>query len=144
MNDRYLQPSRRTIAKFLSQDVDGRFTMLHLLRFRDSADYSSAPERAPAKKLTGAQAYQHYLKHLIPHLKENGDEVIFIGSAAGFLTGPKEERWDMVIMIRHRSLDSFSQIAANQAFREGLIHRTAALEDCRMLPIDELDASSFT
>jgi hypothetical protein len=42
------------------------------------------------------------------------------------------------MIVRQRSVPSFMAFASNEAYLAGLAHRTAAIEDSRLLPIVEL------
>jgi uncharacterized protein (DUF1330 family) len=95
----------------------------------------------PSTPISGAQAYQRYIAHTMPYLTESGGEMLFLGQGGQFLIGPAEERWDMVMLIRQNSVEGFMTFAANQEYLAGLGHRTAALEDSRLLPIVELPVS---
>jgi hypothetical protein len=53
--------------------------MLNLLRFRDIADYSETPELMPSESISGAEAYQKYIDHTLPFLKESGGDSVFLG-----------------------------------------------------------------
>ena len=109
--------------------------MLNLLRFRLVADYSGAPELAPASPISGEAAYRLYMQHTLPHLKASGGEVLFFGKGGGFLIGPSEERWDAAMLIRQSSVLAFLEFASNQDYLSGIGHRLAALEDSRLLPL---------
>ena len=55
------------------------------------------------------------------------------------MIGPEDERWDMAMLVRQNSVTSFLAFASHDAYRAGLGHRTAALEeDARLLPLTEL------
>jgi hypothetical protein len=45
----------------------------------------------------------------------------------------------MAMLIRQRSVGSFLSFASNEGYLKGLGHRTAALEDSRLLPLVEAD-----
>lgn len=109
--------------------------MLNLLRFRDVADYSANPERMPAKPISGARAYQKYVDHTLPFLKEGGGDLVFSGEGGRSLIGPQEERWNLVVLVRQKSLADFMAFASNQNYLAGMGHRTAALDDSRLLPL---------
>lgn len=109
--------------------------MLNMLRFRDVADYSDFPDLAPLEPITGAEAYQLYVEHTLPFLLESGGEILFSGKGGEFLIGPESERWDLVVLIRQSSAESFLAFASHQEYLAGLGHRTAALEDSRLLPL---------
>ena len=109
--------------------------MLNLLRFRDVADYSATPELEPDTPISGADAYQVYIDHTLPHLRESGGDVEFMGEGGSFLIGPFDERWDMVLLVRHKSVQTFMSFASNEAYLGGMGHRLAAISDSRLLPI---------
>ena len=112
--------------------------MLNLLRFRETADYSATPDLRPQTPISGADAFQRYIDHTLPFLRETGGDILFLGKGGKFLIGPEIERWDMVALIRQQSVDSFLSFASNEGYLKGIGHRTAALEDSRLLPLEEL------
>lgn len=109
--------------------------MLNLLRFREVADYSQHPELAPGAPISGRDAYQLYARNTLPHLEQSGGEVLFQGRGGSYLIGPEADRWDLVLLVRHRSAQVFLAFASNPDYAAGLGHRVAALEDSRLLPI---------
>jgi len=137
MEEKYLNPTQEAGRNFIKRQISGNVVMLNLLRFREFADYSETPDLAPTEKVSGEQAYQLYMKHTVPHLNRSGGEVLFMGKAESFLVGPSTERWDAVLLIRQKSVESFMAFAQDEAYLKGIGHRTAALEDSRLLPIVE-------
>ncbi len=131
----YLEPTEETAAALIARQLEGPVTMLNMLRFREVADYSANPELAPDEPISGAEAYRRYAEHTMPFLIESGGEAILAGEAGRFFIGPSDERWDHVLLVRQRSLDDFFVFASNPGYLAGLGHRTAALEDSRLLPI---------
>ena len=109
--------------------------MLNLLRFRATADYSATPELAPRSPFTGEAAYRLYMEHTLPHLESSGGKVLFFGRGGHFLIGPAEERWDAAILVQQESTAAFMAFASNREYLLGIGHRTAALEDSRLLPL---------
>ncbi|KAF0202088.1 MAG: hypothetical protein FD167_5675 [bacterium] len=142
-NQKYLEPTQESGRDFLMRGILGSLVMLNLLRFRDYADYSATPHLAPLEPISGAMAYQLYIKHTLPHLKNSGGEVIFFGKAGNFLIGPTNECWDAVMLVRQRSVSDFIAFASNQEYLEGIGHRIAALEDSRLLPLIEDELFNF-
>ncbi|HUZ05326.1 MAG TPA: hypothetical protein VMU62_08205 [Acidobacteriaceae bacterium] len=112
--------------------------MLNMLRFREIADYTAHPDLAPDTPISGAEAFQRYIKHTLPFLRESGGEVMILGAGGAFLIGPEDERWDIVALVRQSSVQSFLAFADNREYLAGLGHRTAAIEDSRLLPMTEL------
>jgi len=146
MTDRYIEPTPEAGAALFSRNIAGEVVMLNLLRFRDVADYSATPELALSEAISGREAYQRYMQHTAPFLKESGGEVVFIGEGGDYFIGPQEERWDLVLLVRQKSLAAFMAFVSNPEYQAGIGHRIAALEDSRLLPLVELksptDASS--
>jgi hypothetical protein len=48
-----------------------------------------------------------------------------------------DETWDVVMLIRQKSVADFFAFASNAAYLAGIGHRTAALADSRLLPLVE-------
>jgi hypothetical protein len=64
-----------------------------------------------------------------------------LGEGGRFLIGP-DEHWDMAMLVRQQSVASFMAFAANDAYLAGIGHRTAAIEDSRLLPLVEAASES--
>ncbi|MDF3288156.1 hypothetical protein [Streptomyces silvisoli] len=109
--------------------------MLNLLRFREVADYSGFPHLAPSAPVSGAAAYDQYVRHTLPFLAASGGSVQFFGTGGPYFIGPPDERWDLVMLIRQSSIQDFFAFASNEEYQAGIGHRTAALEDSRLLPL---------
>ncbi len=131
----HIEPTQEAGAAFFGNPPSGPVVMLNLLRFRDVADYSASPDLAPADPISGEQAYALYAAHALPFVTQAGGEVLFHGNSNAFLIGPKEERWDRVLLVRHVSAQAFLVFAKDREYLAGLGHRTAALADSRLLPI---------
>ncbi len=101
-NQTYMDPTQEQGRDFVMRGITGGVVMLNLLRFRAIADYSTHPELAPAAPITGEAAYDRYMEHTLPFLKASGGEVLFYGQGGAFLVGPLNERWDAVMLVRHR------------------------------------------
>ena len=133
----YLEPSQSAGRDLFRRGITGPVTVLNLLRFRAEADYSASPELAPPSPITGAQAFDRYIAHTLPFLREAGGDLVFLGEGGSFLIGPAEERWDMAMLVRQSSIAAFMAFAAHAPYLAGLGHRTAAIEDSRLLPLVE-------
>ena len=112
--------------------------MLNLLRLRSVADYAANPAMAPATPISGAEAFDRYIRHTLPFLRDSGGEVMLLATGGRLLIGPEDERWDIAMLIRQSSIASFLSFASNHAYLVGLAHRTAAIENSRLLPLVEL------
>ncbi|UCJ09131.1 DUF1330 domain-containing protein [Chitinophaga pendula] len=137
MEQTYLMPSQESGRDFIARKIPGNVIMLNLLRFRKWANYTHSPELAPATPITGKEAYQRYIDHTLPFLRQSGGEILFMGEGGNFLIGPATEKWDAVLLIRQNSVNSFLAFESNEEYMKGIGHRTAAIEDARLLPIEE-------
>lgn len=133
----HIDPTPAAGRALMLRGLEGPVVMLNLLRFRAVADYSAAPDLAPAQPISGAAAYDLYVAHTLPWLARSGGAVLFDGDGGDMLIGPDGERWDRAMLIRQTSLDSFMAFADNAEYLAGLGHRRAALVDSRLLPIIE-------
>ena len=133
----YLEPSENNVVTLLNRNINGPVTMLNLLRFREVADYSDHQDLAPPEPISGAAAYGLYSQHTMPYLTESGGEVVFHAEGGPAFIGPDDEKWDLILAVRQRSVDDFFAFATNPGYLEGLGHRTAALEDSRLIPTIE-------
>lgn len=139
----YLAPTQQSGREFIRRGMQGEVIMLNLLRFRETADYSTAPELAPESPIRGAEAFERYLHHTLPFLHQSGGDLMFLGAGGSFLIGPEHEKWDVVMLVCQSSAESFLAFAQNQEYLAGLGHRTAAVEDSRLLPLSRIGGSSY-
>jgi len=135
----YLEPTREAGRAFFARGIEGSVVMLNLLRYRETADYSASPGLAPPEPISGEAAYRLYMEHTLPHLEKSGGALLFFGRGGPFLIGPADERWDAAMLVRQASPAAFLAFASNEAYLAGIGHRTAALEDSRLLPLEECD-----
>lgn len=113
----------------------GVLKMLNLLRFREVADYSLFSDLKPEGQISGKEAYYLYMENTIPLLENAGSKLLFHGSCGDFLIGPPDEKWDYMLLVEHRSVEDFIKFADNPSYQAIAGHRTAALEESRLLPI---------
>ncbi len=135
MKTNYLHATQEAGKAFYMRQIKGEVVMLNLLKFRAIADYSASPELAQETEITGEEAYKLYIKYTLPLLEKAGSEVIFNGKGGSFLIGPEGENWDLVLLVKHESVAKFMAFANDEEYLKTAGHRTAALEDSRLLPI---------
>jgi uncharacterized protein (DUF1330 family) len=133
----YFEPTQDAGRALSGRGISGEVVMLNLLRLREVADYAANPELAPAQPISGAAAYDRYIAHTLPYLAESGGALLFLGEGGPFLIGPEGERWDRAMLVKQNSVQAFMAFAAHDAYLAGLGHRTAAIEDSRLLPLVE-------
>jgi len=94
--------------------------MLNMLRFREVANYSASPELAPERPIAGEEAYRRYSIHTLPLLQAAGGSVVYSGTDGDFLIGPADESWDLVLLVRHQSLQAFRAFATDKDYLAAL------------------------
>lgn len=102
--------------------------MVNLLRFRETALYKGEPAG-----YSGREAYRRYSEVALAHLAHIGASVIYVGAARGALIAPPDEAWDEVLLVRYPSIQAFMGMLADPDYRACTKHRTAALEDARLI-----------
>lgn len=131
----HLDVSPQQGAAFFGSPETGPVVMLNLLRFRERADYSHEPDLEPADGCSGREAYDRYMRDMQPLLEASGGAVLFSGTSGPFLIGPLDEQWDHVLLVRQASKASFLAFASDPEAQRITAHRTAAISDSRLLPI---------
>ena len=131
----FLDVSPQQGAAFFGTPDEGQVVMLNLLRFREHADYSHAPDLEPEGGCTGLEAYDRYMREMLPLLEASGGAVLFSGTSARFLIGPPDESWDHVLLVRQASKAAFLAFASDPEAQRVTAHRSAAISDSRLLPI---------
>ena len=134
----HLDVSAGAGVRFVQRRIAGSVVMLNLLRFRAVADYAAHPELAPASPISGSEAFGRYIAHTLPHLRASGGDILFLGQGGPFLIGPEAERWDMAMLVRQSSVSAFLAFAENETYLAGIGNRVAAIEDARLLPLEEM------
>jgi uncharacterized protein (DUF1330 family) len=126
-----IEQVRAVLDQLAAAVPDGQpVVMVNLLRYRERADYPAGTVKEP---VTGRQAYEHYSHLTIPHLRKVGGRPIWRADARTTFFAPVGERWDEVILVRYPSRSAFGQMISNPDYQAGTIHRTAALEDSRLI-----------
>src|SRR6188768_16064 len=125
MRETFINPTQESGRDFLLRQIPGSVVMLNLLRFRKVADYSENPSLAPLHPISGEEAYQLYMEATLPYLQASGGEIIFMGKGGSYLIGPKDEAWDVAMLIRQQSVDSFMLFASNPDYLNIIGHRNA-------------------
>ena len=138
MKEHYIEATQEAGIALFSRKITGEVVMLNLLRFRKVADYTKSPDLSAFEPISGREAYQKYIDHTLPFLKESGGSIAFMGEGGKYLIGPQDEQWDMAMLIRQKSVSDFVAFASNKEYLAGIGHRTAALEDFRLLPLVEV------
>lgn len=135
MEQKYIVPTEVALNEFLTSNMPGPIVMLNLLRFRQQADYTAAPQLATSTSISGEEAYRVYIETALPILLKQGGEIIFRAKGGNYLIGPGAESWDEVLLIRYPGIHSFKGFITDPGYIDIVGHRTAALAESRLLPM---------
>ncbi len=124
-----VNPTPEQLQKVLADTPkDHPVVMLNLLRFRERAQYKDE-----TAERSGREAYSLYMKEAAACVREVEAEVIWSGRSLGSLIAPPDESWDQVLLVRYPSIDAFMAMIESQEYKGVVKHRTAALEDSRLV-----------
>ncbi|MBI2802983.1 MAG: DUF1330 domain-containing protein [Gammaproteobacteria bacterium] len=110
---------------------DGKpVSMLNLLRYRERAEYVGHPEQPPC---SGREAYTRYAELAFPIVSAVGARPIFIGTCIAHVVAPPSERWDDLLLVEYPTRRAFVDALTSKEYRAISFHRTAALQDSRLI-----------
>ncbi len=126
-----INPSPESFSA-LAKDVPGDtpIVMLNLLRFREQAKYPDGTDFAPC---SGIEAYARYSRHASKAMVASGAEVLWAGHALSHPITPPGEHWDHILMVRYPDVQAFLAMVMDESYQQQTVHRTAALEDARLV-----------
>ena len=105
--------------------------MINLLRYREQADYG---DRTDMPKCSGREAYYGpYATASFPLVEKLGGKVFWLGKVLAGVIGPPDERWDDALLVEYPSFGALQALFADPAYQANVFHRTAALEDSRLI-----------
>jgi len=136
--DKYIHATHEAGKEFYLNFLQkGKVVMLNLLKFKSKADYTGFENLRPDNEISGENAYALYMKHTLLELEKAGGKILFFGESKNFLIGPEHEAWDAILLVEHESVEKFIAFSQNKDYLKNAGHRTATLEDSRLLPITE-------
>ncbi|PIB90324.1 DUF1330 domain-containing protein [Caulobacter sp. FWC2] len=127
-----IDPTREQFDAFKALPRDTPIQMLNLVRLKPVADY---PQGHPnhGKCLTGLEAYREYGRTTATLFASLGGRQVWAGRPEGVVTGPADERWDLAFIAEYPNAGAFLAMVTNPDYREFVKHRTAAVEDSRLI-----------
>ena len=124
-----IQPRPHQMQAVIAEVPQGvPVVMLNMLRFRETAAY---PDERPA--VSGRQAYAKYSAVAVKIVEKVGGRLVWFGQAMGSVIGPPDEDWDHIFLVRYPSIETFMEMIRSAAYRDIVVHRSAALADSRLI-----------
>ncbi|OYX93962.1 MAG: DUF1330 domain-containing protein, partial [Caulobacter sp. 35-67-4] len=109
----------------------------NLVRLKAVADYPvDHPEHGKGR--SGLDAYRAYGRETAALFARLGGRQIWAGKPELVLTGPTDERWDLAFIAEYPNAGAFFAMVTDPAYREFVKHRTAAVEDSRLIRLSPL------
>ena len=108
---------------FLDQEIAGRVAMVHLLRFKDRAEYSDGRDT----DLTGADAFALYRQRMIEKATSVGGHLVFSASVGHLVLGEVEDLWDDILIVEFPSKEAFVETISAPELADWSVHRRAGL-----------------
>lgn len=127
-----IDPTRPQFDAFKALPRDTPIQMLNLVRLKPLAEY---PQDHPnhGKGLTGLEAYRAYGRESAEVFGRVGGKQIWAGRPETVVTGPADERWDLAFIAEYPGGGAFLAMVTDPAYREIVKHRTAGVEDSRLI-----------
>jgi uncharacterized protein (DUF1330 family) len=102
--------------------------MVNMLKFKERAVYPDG-----SSDCTGREAYLRYSKVASKKVAEVGGRPFWMGRVHGSVIGPEGESWDSVMLVEYPSIQAFQQMVSMPEYLKCAVHRTASLEDSRLI-----------
>lgn len=125
-----VEPTPERLEDFLKASEATPLVMINLLRYRERAAY---PPGSDAEPCSGREAYQRYAAVALRTVAEAGGRPLWLGEVASTLIAPDGEAWDDAILVEYPSRKAFLDMIARPDYQAASVHRSAALEDSRLV-----------
>jgi len=128
------------IERLVARD-DGREFVLHnVIRYRKKALYPPGYDYGDS----ATAADRRYYKAVVPYLLRYGNLPVFVARRSGEFVEPDGiDRWDVVAMVRYRSLRDFLRFANAVTQDRITVHKWAAIENTQIFPVKPLMSLVF-
>ena len=113
-------------------DDGGEFIMVNLIKYRDIAKY---PENSKWSNDTDPMiAEQRYFEGL-KMFRKVGHPIFFSKVVSKFIDDSDSGEWDVVILVRYRSMRDLFNMAIDAAVSGNSIHKWASIEKTNVFPV---------
>jgi hypothetical protein len=128
------------VERLLEHDDGREFVMHNVIRYRKEARYPPGYDYGPS----APAADRRYGKAIVPYLLRYGNVPVFIAKRSGRFVEPEGvDCWDVVAMVRYRSLRDFLRFATAITQDRIVVHKWAAIENTQIFPVRPLVSLIF-
>ena len=122
------------MRRLAEKDDGNEFIMVNLIRFRETSLYSK--DSPWVDETDPMLADTRYGDGVIPLLLKRGSLPIFVSSVSGrFINETTHDEWDMVAMVRYRSVRDMLQMMVEMSSTDLADHKWAAIEQTHVFPV---------
>ena len=122
------------MRRLAEKDDGNEFIMVNLIRFRETSLYPK--DSSWAGETDPMLADARYGDGVIPLLLKRGSLPIFVSSVSGgFINETTHSEWDMVAMVRYRSVRDMLQMMVEMSSTDLADHKWAAIEQTHVFPV---------
>jgi uncharacterized protein (DUF1330 family) len=133
-----VDPLREQFDAFKALPRDTPIQMLNLIRLKPMADYPAGhPDHG--KGLTGLDAYRAYGRTTAHIFGRVGGRQVWVGRPETVVTGPADEAWDLAFIAEYPNAGAFLAMVTDPEYRALVAHRTAAVEDSRLIRLAPME-----
>ena len=126
-----IEPTAPQIQALQEVEDDGSpVVMINLLRYRERAAYPAGFEAQPC---SGREAYQRYSTVALQRVASVGGRLLWRGEVRTTVIAPEAEAWDDAVLVEYPSRQAFFEMIAQPEYVAAVPHRSAALEDSRLI-----------
>lgn len=131
-------------ADLVERQGDQPVWMLNFLEYSEVAGYGEDPEGvAPATSISGASAYETYVRGMIGSLGAVGSTVGWSSNALPALANTEDGDWHQIVVPFYPSLTAMMTMLALPEYQAAHVHRVAGLKRTRLLATQPINNQEF-
>jgi uncharacterized protein (DUF1330 family) len=120
-------PNQDKFGALAAEPDRGPYVMLNLLKFKSRA----SDEAGASGESSGQQSYARYTDEARKQVERRGGKLLWSGRVRFPLIG--SEDWDVVALVQYPTAKAFLEMLQDRDYKEAGKHRSAGLEDTRLI-----------
>ena len=126
-------PNNEKFAELAAEPDRGPVVMVNLLKFG-----GKVAATGDGAESSGREEYARYTDVARKQIESRGGEIVWMGRVRFTLIGGED--WDVVALVRYPTARAFLEMLQDREYREAGKHRSAGLEDTRLIACEVLEA----